>query len=570
MIPCWMRYGVTLMLYEKALSYAERCISGEEITTPEVKTQCEWFTEDLKKQDSKDYPYYFDHKKMLIVENLLKIMCFATGIGVVGKRIYDGLEDFQAFFIANIFGWRCKSDAGKFRYREGILFVPRKNAKTFLVAVVIIVLMLTEERYSEFYSICLDRDLAGEVKKAIRQIIEASPALTEYFRIPKTLSGRVECSLTHSFYQPRTAEANRNNAIRPSAFIADEYGAMRDNSNVAAMKSGQLSVKNPLMFKVTTAYAEDKSIMLDELDYLKKIYAGTEVDDRLFSLLYYAPEEHLWDDTGLYMANPLRVQENYKEIQDSRAKALAKPSEREEFLTKHMNHFVPSNSGEEFIGIDSMKKCRNATLFDWTGRDVYVGIDLAMTNDNCAVAMVCADGDKIAAKAWSFIPADKIDSKSQMERTDYKRFIQRGSCFPCGDEVVDYGFIERFIMELPEQFGVNVVQIGYDRYNCISTASKLDAAGFECVEVKQHSSVLHPPIKLIRDSVLSGNFGYDADPQYESNFQSARALYDNNMNMYLSKKKSKGKIDMLMATVDAVYLLQQDMLFGDGVFVAQM
>lgn len=191
---------MTLMLYEKALDYAKRCIAGEEITTPEVKTQCEWFVADLEKQNSANYAYYFDHKKLLIVENLLKIMNFATGIGVVGKRIYNGLEDFQAFFIANIFGWRCKSDRDKFRYREGVLFVPRKNAKTFIVALVLIVLMLTEENYSEFYSICLDRDLAGEVKKAIRQIIEASPALTEYFKIPKTLSGRVECSLTHSFY----------------------------------------------------------------------------------------------------------------------------------------------------------------------------------------------------------------------------------------------------------------------------------------------------------------------------------------------------------------------------------
>lgn len=558
------------MLYEKALQYAERCISGEELVTPEVKTQCEWFVRDLELQKEDDWPCYFDAKKLVVIEKLLKIMNFATGIGVSGKTIYDGLADFQCFFIANIFGWRFKKDSKKFRYREGTLFVPRKNAKTFLLGVVIIILMLTEENYSEFYSICLDRDLAGEVKKAIRQIIEASPALTKYFKIPKTLVGRVECALTHSFYQPRTAEANRNNAIRPSAFIADEYGAMTDNSNVAAMKSGQLSVKNPLMFKATTAYAEDKSLMLDELEYLRKIYAGTEKDDRLFALLYYAPEEHLWDDIGLEMANPLRVPENYYEIRQSRAKALSKPSEREEFLTKHMNHFVPSNSGEEFISIDDLKKCRNVAPYDWQGKDVYVGIDLAQTNDNCSVAMVTQDGDKLMAKAWSFIPADRIDCKSQLERADYRRFVLEGSCFPCGDEVVSYEFIEQFVIGMEEKYGVNIVQIGYDRYNCISTANKLDAAGYTCVEVKQHSSVLHPPIKLIRDSILGGSFGYDADPQYEQNFQAARALYDTNMNMYISKKKSKGKIDMLMATVDAVYLAQQDMLFGDDGFIAQV
>lgn len=565
-----MPLRVIAMLYEKAKEYADKCISGAERTTEEVKTQCQWFLDDLKKQEKGEFPYYFDLAKISTIEKLLKLMYFATGIGVTGKTIYEGLELFQIFFIANIFGWRCKTDGSKFRYREGTLFVPRKNAKTFLLAVVIILLMLTEDNYSEFYSICLDRDLAGEVKKAIKQIIEASPALKKYFRIPKTLVGRVECTLTHSTYQPRTAEANRNNAIRPSAFIADEYGAMTDNSNVAAMKSGQLSVRNPLMFKATTAYAEDKSLMLEELDYLHRIYAGTEVDERLFALLYYAPEEHLWDDIGLEMANPLRVPENYFEIKESRKKALAKPSERAEFLTKHMNHFLPSNSGEEYITIDALKKCRNSEAFNWRGKDVYLGIDLAMTNDNCAVAMVTQEGKKLVATAWSFIPADRIDVKSQLERVDYRHFIQSGSCLPCGDEVVSYEFIEQFILSIEEKIGVNIVQIGYDRYNCISTANRLDAAGYTCVEIKQHSSVLHPPIKLIRDSILGGNFAYDADPQYEQNFQAARVLYDTNMNMYISKKKSKGKIDMLMATVDATYLAQQEMLFGDDDFIVQI
>ena len=51
-----------------------------------------------------------------------------------------------------------------------------------------------------------------------------------------------------------------------------------------------------------------------ELDYLKKIYKSLEKDDRLFALVYYATEEHLWDDIGLQMANPLRIEENYNEI----------------------------------------------------------------------------------------------------------------------------------------------------------------------------------------------------------------------------------------------------------------
>lgn len=557
------------MLLEKAKEYAQDCISEKEITTFEVKKQCEWFLEDLEKQNNDYYPYYFDTKKIGIIEGILKLLNFATGLHIVGKSLYEGLENFQAFFIANIFGWRYKTDAKKYRYREVDLFIPRKNTKTFLAALIFIILMLTEDNYSEFYSICLDRDLAGEVKKAIAQILNVSPLVGQYFNIPKTLSGRLECILTHSFYQPRTAEANRNNSIKPSAFIADEFGAMKDNSNVEAMKSGQLNIRNPLMFRLTSAYAEDKSIMLGELDYLKKIYKGLETDERLFALVYYATEEHLWDDIGLQMANPLRVEENYNEIRDNRKKALAKPDERVEFLTKHMNYFMPSNSGEEFITLDKLRLCKNTRgVFNWDGKDVYVGLDLAMTNDNTSVSMVTIEDDMIFAKSWAFIPAGRIEEKNRRERTDYRRFIEDGSCFACGEEIISYSFVERFIMNLEKEYGVHIVQIGYDRYNCISTANKLQEAGYETVEVKQHSSVLHPPTKFLQESILQRKFSYDGDRLYEINFQNAKCTEDTNLNKYVNKKKSTGKVDMVVSTIIATYLLQQKILNEDN-FVCQ-
>lgn len=557
------------MLLEKAKEYANDCISGKEITTFEVKKQCEWFLEDLEKQNNDYYPYYFDTKQIGIIEGILKLLNFATGLGVTGKSIYDGLENFQAFFIANIFGWRYKTDSKKYRYREVDLFIPRKNTKTFLAALIFIILMLTEDDYSEFYSICLDRDLAGEVKKAIAQILNVSPMVGQYFNIPKTLSGRLECTLTHSFYQPRTAEANRNNSIKPSAFIADEFGAMKDNSNVEAMKSGQLNIKNPLMFRLTSAYAEDKSIMLGELDYLKKIYKGLETDDRLFALVYYATEEHLWDDIGLQMANPLKIEENYNEIRENRKKALAKPEERTEFLTKHMNYFMPSNSGEEFIKLDKLRLCKNTRgVFDWNGKDVYLGLDLAMTNDNTSVSMVTMEEDMIFAKSWAFIPKDRIEEKNRRERTDYRRFIEDGSCFACGEEIISYSFVEKFIMNLEKEYGVHIVQIGYDRYNCISTANKLQEAGYETVEVKQHSSVLHQPTKFLQESILQRKFSYDGDKLYEINFQNARCTEDTNLNKCVNKKKSTGKVDMVVSTIIAIYLLQQQILNEDN-FVCQ-
>jgi len=549
------------MLFEKAKEYAHKVISGEEIANKWVKIQCRIFLNDLELQEDDEFLFYFDHNELKKVEGILSLLNFATGLGVIGTCVLEGLVGFQAFFLCNIFGWRFKANSEKYRYRDVTLFIPRKNGKTWLVALIIIILMLTEDKFSEFYSICKDRELAGEVKKAISQVLNASPKIGKYFTVPKTLSGKVTCKLTNSWYQPRTADASANNAIRPSAFCADECGAFKDYSNINAMKSGQLSVKNPLRFKTTTAYAEDQSIMLEELAYIKKVFNGSIKDDRMFALLYFAEEEHLWSDFGLFQSNPLRIEENYQEIRDNRQNALEKPAEREEYLCKHMNHFLPTNSGEAYIEVEDLRKCK-IKEFDWSGRLVWIGIDLAMTTDNCAVTMVTEEDLKIYADSFAFVPSERIPEKNRIEKINYYDFIKEGKCHACGDAVVDYGYIEDFVLEIEAKYNVTVMGIGYDRYNCISSSQRFERENLKTVEVKQHSSVLHPATKLLKEKVLNREFFYLENELLEINFQNAKVVENNNKDTYINKKKSTGKIDMLASMINAVHLLQVDVIFN--------
>lgn len=549
------------MLIAKADSYAEAVINGTEITTPEVITQCKWYFEDLEKQNNEDFPYYFDEEAVERVEGILRLLNYATGIGIVGKPIIEGLQGFQAFFLVNVFAWRFKNNPEKHRYRDVTLFIPRKNSKTFLCALCIIILLLTEDNYSEFYSICVDRDLAGEVKKAIRQIIEGSPHVTRHFVIPKSLTGKVVCKLTNSYYQPRTADASSNNAIRPLCFVADEMAAFKDYSNYNAMKSGQLSVKNPLRFRLTTAYAIDKSIMHEELAYIKKVYANLIEDSRMFALLYYAEESEVWTEKGLYQSNPLRIEENYSEIRDNRKSALEKPSEREEYMCKHMNVFLPSNSGEAYIHIEDLRKCK-IDHFDWRGRQVWVGLDLSITTDNCSYSMATEEDFHIYADSFAFIPSERIEEKNRYEKINYHEFIKEGKCFSCGDLTIDYGFIEEMILAIEERHGVTIMGLGYDRYNCLSSAQRFERSGIKTVEIKQHSSTLHPATKLLKESILNRTFHYTPNKLLEINFINCRTVEDNNKNMYINKKKSNGKIDMVASLINAIVLLQQDVLFN--------
>lgn len=536
-----------MRMIDKAIRYAKRVIAGKEITTKEVIIQCKWFLIDLEKQKEENFKYYFDNAEIEKIEGILKLLNFATGLGVIGKSILEGLEDFQAFFLVNIFGWRFKDNPQKFRYRDVVLFIPRKNAKTFICALILIILMLTEDAYSEFYSICLDRDLAGEVKKAMTQIIEASPYIKKYFKLSTTLSGKITCKLTNSFYQARTAEANRNNAIRPAAFIADEVGAFRDYKNIAAMQSGQLSVKNPLRFKLTTAYAESESIMLEEIDYIRKVYDGIIEDDRMFALLYYAEEEHKWDDIGLQQANPLRIEENYNEIRDNRKKALEKPSERTEFLTKHMNIFVDDIKENKYIDFSYWKKGELENI-DLEGKEVVVGVDLSLTTDLTAVDIMFKESGQYYLIAHAFLPEDTLALRR--EKIDYRQMEELGYCTITKGNIVDYLVVEDHIRRIEEKYNCKIKCIVSDPYNALQMMQSL-ANDYEVIMLKQTYSQLSPSIKSFRDDVYKGNVFYEKNRLLDWCVSNATTVKGRTTDDILLAKENKNKqrIDLVVAAI---------------------
>ncbi|MEG0133983.1 MAG: terminase large subunit, partial [Clostridium sp.] len=223
-----------MILLERALRYCDNVINGTEVTTKEVIRQCEAFKEDYYINQYKEcFEWYADEKKLSIINNLLKLFNFPTGF-VAGQQVLKNLCDFQCFLICGVFLFRYKNNPRKFKHNDITLFIARKNAKTSVVALIFILLMLTEQNLSEFYSICVSKELAAELRKAIAQTIEASPLISKHFTISKTKTGDITCKITKSFYQPRVAEAGKNNSVRPSAICSDEHANFKDADNFNA------------------------------------------------------------------------------------------------------------------------------------------------------------------------------------------------------------------------------------------------------------------------------------------------------------------------------------------------
>lgn len=548
----------------QAVEYARWCVQSDNDKAPKyVKKQCAAWLEIVEGRDD----------EACVDEQVYGVLCSLLRLIVhpdLEKPMYDCMEPYAWLLITAVFCTRARSD-GSWYYRTALLEICRKNFKTFYAGLIFILGMLIMGRFGRYFSVAPDLKLSKELQIAIRKIIKSSPALNDG-TIFKLLRSEIRCLATDSEYTPLAYSKDKMDGKLANMFLADEAGAM-DNYPIAAMRSSQINMKNKLGIILSTQYPNDENALKNEIDHAKKTldrFESFAVNRRYFALLFepddYLLQDDLWqtDDRVIYQSNPVAVTNSllFENLCEARNIAILYEDERENFLCKHCNIKYKGLGVEGYVDIMALRQCcRKEDLDFWRGRRVWFGLDLSQTDDNTSLAMVTFEGDCLYAKVWGFIPADRIEEKSKREKVNYRRLIRDGVCFDCGDNVIDYGFVERFILSLPRVYGVKPVELGFDRYNAISTVQKIEMENpsIRCVEIKQHSSVLHRPTKLLKEKVLQKKFFYDENEMLEINFENARCTKDTNLNLYVNKKKSAGKVDCVVSLINAVFLVQLEM-----------
>lgn len=122
-----------LKLYDQAMSYMYNIRDGKEIVNEPMKKLVNRLINEYEvKQFEDDWKYYFDCKQVKKINNLLKLLNFATGF-VAGQPVLQHLGDYQAFLIMNLFAWRYKDRPYKFKHSDLCLYLARKNAKLLVL-----------------------------------------------------------------------------------------------------------------------------------------------------------------------------------------------------------------------------------------------------------------------------------------------------------------------------------------------------------------------------------------------------------------------------------------------------
>ena len=164
-----------------------------------VKLQVKEF---LNIANNKDRQYIIDDNKVRTIGELLKLLIMPKGLKA-NITVYDAMAGFQWFFITAILCTVERNNKEKRRYENAILEICRKNGKTFIIAILFILLFFMEPKFSKFYSVAPDGSLSREIKTAIEEILRSSPAMLgkmngkEKF---KMLRDYIHCNITENRY----------------------------------------------------------------------------------------------------------------------------------------------------------------------------------------------------------------------------------------------------------------------------------------------------------------------------------------------------------------------------------
>lgn len=514
---------------------------------------CSDFLDELENPDSE---FFFDYNLVEGIDGILGMIIVPSGFKA-GHPAREVLAGFQWFFILNALCWKMKNDHEKRRYEKSILLIARKSGKTFITALLFIILLLLEPPYSNFFSVAPTLELSKLIFTEVTNQLNNSPILAKNFRITNNY---ILCLRNHNKFTPLATGKQTMDGRLANVFVVDEVGALRDSYPISAMESSQMNIKNRTGILISTAYPTLSNPMTEQVEMVEKSILGKKVHKEIFGMIYKPdfPSEWKTSDAELLKANPLAIesQDSLTLLKKKREDAIEMEGERGNFLTKHMNIFINGAINDTYVTSEEMQgiEIPSGTI-DWEGREVYLGLDLSRSEDNTAVAMTSFDKDTevLLAKTWIFYPAGREAEKLKAEGLDYAKATELGLSIPSGDMVIDYDQIENFIFDVERNYGVIVKGIGYDPWSAPALAVRLSKE-YEVYKVGQGDSGAYVPARFLKEKILAKTFHYEENFLLTSNFLNAKKKISDTMSYHLNKKASEGKIDAVAAIVDSVAL----------------
>jgi phage terminase large subunit-like protein len=485
------------------------------------------------------------------------------------------LEPWQQSIVANLAGWKRKDELGRLvrRYRESLLYVPRKNGKTpWAAGLALFILFADSETGQQDYIAAADREQAGMLFRQAQGMVRQDPELESRCKIyggnaAAGQSRSIVIEVKNSFLRIISADAKTKHGGTSHLVLVDELHAQPNRDLVDVLQTSMASAnrKQPLMVLITTADFNRPSICNEKHEYACKVRDGIINDQAFLPVIYEASLESDWTDEKVWAAaNPnLGVSVSLDYLRRECEKAKETPAYENTFKRLHLN--IKTESDVRAIAMDKWNACgspdpkwwRDSTIQRLRGRPCIGGLDLGITSDLTALALLFRDKseeddlEKFTVLPFYWVPRESAAKRTRRDRVPYETWINQGYIFPTEGDVTDYDKVRADINDLAGTFGIE--ELAVDRlFQGAQLCTQLMGDGITVIAFGQGFYSMASPTKRLLDIILAGDLAHGSNPVLRWNASNASTEQDAAGNLKFSKKKSVEKIDGLIALTMAL------------------
>lgn len=542
-----------------ATQYAVDVTEGRIVACKWVRLACQRHLRDLERSASGELPYVWNpelvdvkgktYRPVQRVCGFAELMSHIKGDWAArGERIR--LEPWQVFIFASIFGW-IKAETGKRRFAKADLYVPRKNAKSTIAAVIgLYCLAFDGEHGAEVYSGATSRDQAHEVFKPARLMAMANTEYRARFGVMANVSNLAVLD-TNSKFEPLIGKPG--DGASPSCAIVDEYHEHNSSELYDTMWTGMGARSQPLLLMITTAGSNIGGPCYTHQVELQKVLEGAFADERRWGIIFTVDAGDDWTDpAALYKANPnLGISIDAEKLIADQAEAVRDPRKQAVFKTKHLNVWV--NAASPWLNLESLQRAGDPTLKreDFKGEQCWVGLDLASKTDIASAAWLFR---RELAGQWHYylftrnwLPEAAV---TKPEAGHYQAWVVQGHLVQTPGNMINLRQIQEEVTASAEQHVI--VEVPMDAWGSREIAPALQEEGFTVVDVPMTVRNLSEPMKLIAALIDAGRFHHDGNLATLWMFSNVEVAEDRNENIFPRKSSAEKKIDAAVATVLAM------------------
>lgn len=556
---------------EKARQYEDDVLSGAVPACKWVRLAVERNRADMKRSATTDWPYRFDENKGAAIcrgaerfPHIKGPKAVVVGRDEQGRSLWQTiqLEPWQCWMLSTIYGW-VRKDNGLRRFKVVLVLVPRKNAKSTIGAVTINYALTGDgEGGAEVYSAATTRDQAKVSAEIAWEMAKRAHGFRDYcgVKIGAKTTRTLEVPDTASRFMPLSADANSLDGLNVSFALIDELHAHKTPDVWHVLETATGARAQPLMFAITTAGSDTSGICYQKLEYLKDILNGSVVDDEFFGVNYTIDDGDRWDvESSWRKANPnYGVSVNPDDLRRKANEAAHSPGNKSNFLTKHLNVWTQADT--PWLSMDGWRAGQSGTQASLAaaleGRPCWVGVDLASKIDLAAVvaAFPPIDGGPWSLLRWVWTPKATLVDRSHRDRAAYDVWASQGHLIAVEGTEIDHGLIREVLVGLRDRYDVR--KVGFDPWHVAQIKRDLVAHdGFDemrLVDVPQTFAGLSSAASDLEAAVLAGRVNAGGCPVMAWTFGNAVVQRDGKDNIAPVKKRSRGRIDPVVATCIAI------------------